>query len=131
MGKPPQTLLGRAILGQTRGRACMIRNWTLAALAAVVVLTGCGDKHASKSAPGTITSTQAAAPAPTKAPTTTQPARTTTTANARLAYWRKVVKAMNCPEVTDLELKRLAGNFSDRAESLIAIHDRQGELNCA
>jgi hypothetical protein len=25
----------------------------------------------------------------------------------------------------------LAGNFSDRAESLIAIHDRQGELNCA
>jgi len=40
-------------------------------------------------------------------------------------------KAMNCAEVTDLELKRLAGNFSDRAESLIAIHDRQGELNCA
>jgi ABC-type uncharacterized transport system auxiliary subunit len=108
----------------------MIRNWTLAALAAAVVLTGCG-KDVSESAPGTITSTQAAAPAPTKAPTTTQLARTTTTASARLAYWRKVVKAMNCPEVTDLELKRLAGNFSDRAESLIAIHDRQGELNCA
>jgi hypothetical protein len=49
----------------------------------------------------------------------------------RLAYWRGVVKAMNCPEVTDLELKRLAGHFNDRAESLIAIHDRQGELNCA
>jgi hypothetical protein len=49
----------------------------------------------------------------------------------RLAHWREVVKAMNCPEVTDLELKRLAGNFKDRAESLIAIHDRQGELNCA
>jgi hypothetical protein len=49
----------------------------------------------------------------------------------RLAHWREVVKAMNCPEVTDLELRRLAGNFSDRAESLIAIHDRQGELNCA
>jgi hypothetical protein len=108
----------------------MRRNWMLAALAAAVVLTGCGDKDASKSAPGTITSTQAAAPAPTKSPTITQPSRTTT-ANARLAYWRKVVKAMNCPEVTDLELKRLAGNFSDRAESLIAIHDRQGELNCA
>jgi hypothetical protein len=122
MGKPSQTVLGRAILGQTRGRACMIRNWTLAALAAAVVLTGCGDKDASRSAPDTTTSTQAAAPAP---------ARTTTTANARLAYWRKVVKAMSCPEVTDLELKRLAGNFSDRAESLIAIHDRQGELNCA
>lgn len=109
----------------------MIRNWTLVALAAAVVLTGCRDKDASQSAPGTITSAQAAAPAPTRAPTTTQSARTTTTANARLAYWRKVVKAMNCPEVTDLELKRLAGNFSDRAESLIAIHDRQGELNCA
>ena len=51
--------------------------------------------------------------------------------NERLAHWREVVKAMNCPEVTDLELKRLAGDFSDRAESLIAIHDRQGELNCA
>jgi hypothetical protein len=38
---------------------------------------------------------------------------------------------MDCPEVTDLELKRLAGHFNDRAESLIAIHDRQGELNCA
>jgi hypothetical protein len=38
---------------------------------------------------------------------------------------------MDCPEVTDLELKRLAGDFEDQAESLIAIHDRQGELNCA
>jgi hypothetical protein len=116
-------------LGQTRGRACMIRNWTLAVLAAAVVLTGCGDGDMSESAPGTVTSTQAA-----PAPTTTQPARTTTataTARERLAHWRKVVKTMNCPEVTDLELKRLAGNFSDRAESLIAIHDRQGELNCA
>jgi hypothetical protein len=131
MGNPSQTLLGRAILGETRGWACMIRNWTLVALAAAVVLTGCGDKDASESAPGTITSTQAAAPAPSKAPTTTQPPRTTTTASARLASWREVVKAMNCAEVTDLELKRLAGNFSDRAESLIAIHDRQGELNCA
>jgi hypothetical protein len=51
--------------------------------------------------------------------------------SARLTHWREVVKAMNCAEVTDLELERLAGNFSDRAESLIAIHDRQGELNCA
>jgi hypothetical protein len=107
----------------------MIRNWLLVALAAAVVLTGCGDKDASESAPGTTTSTQA--PAATKAPTTTQPARTTTTVSARLAYWREVVKAMNCAEVTDLELKRLAGNFSDRAESLTAIHDRQGELSCA
>jgi hypothetical protein len=123
------TLLGQAILGQTRGRGCMIRNWMLAVLAVAVFLTGCGDGDTSKSAPGTTMSTKAA-PAPTKAPTTTGPARTTIVSE-RLAYWRAVVKAMNCPEVTDLELKRLAGHFNDRAESLIAIHDRQGELNCA
>jgi hypothetical protein len=114
----------------------MRRNWMLAPLAVAVLavavfLTGCGDGDTSESAAGATTSPQAA-PAPTRAPTTTQPARTTTTiVSERLAHWRKVVKAMNCPEVTDLELKRLAGNFSDRAESLIAIHDRQGELNCA
>jgi hypothetical protein len=107
----------------------MIRNWMLAVLAVAVFLTGCGDGDTSESAPGTAMSTQAA-PAPTKAPTTTGPARTTIVSE-RLAYWREVVKAMNCPEVTDLELKRLAGHFNDRAESLIAIHDRQGELNCA
>lgn len=113
----------------------MRRNWMLAALAVAVLavavfLTGCGDGETSESAPGATTSTQAA-PAPTRAPTTTQPARTTTIVSERLAHWREVVKAMNCPEVTDLELRRLAGDFSDRAESLIAIHDRQGELNCA
>ena len=107
----------------------MTRNWMLAALAVAVVLTGCGDGETPGSVSGTATSIHAA-PAPTKVPTTTQPARTTTVSE-RLAYWRGVVKAMNCPEVTDLELKRLAGHFNDRAESLIAIHDRQGELNCA
>jgi hypothetical protein len=86
----------------------------LAALAVAVVLTGCGDGDTSERAPATTTSTQAA-PAPTKAPTTTQPARTTTTTvSERLAHWREVVKAMNCAEVTDLELKRLAGDFNDR-----------------
>jgi hypothetical protein len=125
------TLLGQAILGQTRGRGCMIRNWMLAVLAVAVFLTGCGGGDTAESAAGATTSTQAA-PAPTRAPTTTQPARTTTTiVSERLAHWREVVKAMNCPEVTDLELRRLAGTFNDRAESLIAIHDRQGELNCA
>jgi hypothetical protein len=103
----------------------MTRNRMLVALAVAVLLTGCGDGDTSESAPGT-TSTHAA-----PAPTTSGPARTTTTVSERLAHWREVVKAMNCPEVTDLELKRLAGNFKDRAESLIAIHDRQGELNCA
>jgi hypothetical protein len=108
----------------------MGRNWMLVVLAVAVVLSGCRDGDKSGSAPGTTTPTQAA-PAPTKAPTTTQPVRTTTIMSERLAHWREVVKAMNCPEVTDLELKRLAGDFEDRAESLIAIHDRQGELNCA
>ena len=122
------TLLRPAILGQTRGRPCMTRNRMLAALAVAVVLTGCGDGDTSESAPGTTTSTQAAT-APTKVPTTTRPAGTTV--SERLAHWREVVKAMNCPEVTDLELQRLAGDFNDRAESLIAIHERQGELNCA
>jgi hypothetical protein len=107
----------------------MVRNWMLAALAVAVVLTGCGDGDRSRGAAGATTSTPAAAASP-RAPTTTQPASTTTVAE-RLAHWREVVRAMNCPEVTDLELKRLAGHFRDRAESLTAIHDRQGELNCA
>jgi hypothetical protein len=107
----------------------MRRTWRLAALAVVVVLTGCWDGETSGSASGTTTSIHAA-PAPTRAPATTQPVLTTIVSE-RLAHWREVVKKMNCPEVTDLELKRLAGDFEDRAESLIAIHDRQGELNCA
>jgi hypothetical protein len=100
----------------------------LAALAVAVVLTGCGDGQTSEDVSGT-TSTHAA-PAPTRAPTPTQRAPTTTVSE-RLAHWREVVSTMDCPEVTDLELKRLAGDFEDQAESLIAIHDRQGELNCA
>jgi hypothetical protein len=108
----------------------MRRNFMLAAPAVAIVLTGCGDGETSGSASGTTTSRHAA-PAPTRVPTTTQPARSTTTVSERLAHWREVVKTMNCPEVTELELKRLAGDFEDRAESLIAIHDRQGELNCA
>jgi hypothetical protein len=103
----------------------MRRNRMLAALAVAVVLTGCGGGGTSGSASGTTTSTHAA-----PAPTTTQPAPTTIVSE-RLAHWREVVRTMDCPEVTDLELKRLAGDFEDRAESLIAIHDRQGELNCA
>ena len=102
----------------------MIRNWMFAALVLAVVLTGCGDRDASGGASGTTTLTRAA-----PAPTTTQPVPTTV--SERLAHWREVVRTMNCPEVTDLELKRLAGDFKDRAESLVAIHDRQGELNCA
>ena len=101
----------------------------LAALAVAVALTGCGDGETSGGASGATTSTHAAQ-APATAPTPSQPAPTTAVSE-RLAHWREVVRTMNCPEVTDLELKRLAGDFEDRAESLIAIHDRQGELNCA
>jgi hypothetical protein len=107
----------------------MRRNFMLAALAVAIVLTGCGDGETSGSASGTTTSRHAA-PAPARAPTTTQ-AAPTTIVSERLTHWREVVRTMDCPEVTDLELKRLAGDFEDRAESLIAIHDRQGELNCA
>jgi hypothetical protein len=129
MGKTHLTLClaGDPRLDQRTG--LMRRNWMLAALAVAVVLTGCGDGKTPESAPAT-TPTQAAT-APTGASTTKQPAWTTTTVSERLAYWREVVKTMNCPEVTDLELKRLAGHFADRPQSLIAIHDRQGELNCA
>jgi hypothetical protein len=37
---------------------------------------------------------------------------------------------MTCPELADLEAKRMAVQFNDQAESLIAIHDRQAELHC-
>ena len=107
----------------------MRRNRMLVTLAVAAVLTGCGDGKTSGGASGTTTSTHAAS-APTRAPTPTRPAPTTTVGE-RLAHWREVVRTMDCPEVTDLELKRLAGDFEDRAESLTAIHDRQGELNCA
>ena len=116
-------------LGQTRGQGRMTRNRMLAVLAVAVILAGCGGGDTSGSAPGTTTSTHAAS-APAMAPTTAQ-AAPTTIVSERLTHWREVVRTMDCPEVTDLELKRLAGHFNDRAESLIAIHDRQGELNCA
>ena len=106
----------------------MTRNRMLAVLAVAVILAGCGGADTSGSAPGTTTSTHAAS-APARAPTTAQAAPTIV--SERLAHWREVVRTMDCSQVTDLELKRLAGNFNDRAESLIAIHDRQGELNCA
>jgi len=107
----------------------MTRNRMLAVLAVAVILAGCGGGDTSGSAPGTTTSTHAAS-APARAPTTAQ-AAPTIIVSERLTHWREVVRTMDCPEVTDLELKRLAGHFNDRAESLIAIHDRQGELNCA
>jgi hypothetical protein len=37
---------------------------------------------------------------------------------------------MKCPELADLEQKRLAVQFNDQTESLIAIHDRQAALHC-
>jgi hypothetical protein len=107
----------------------MPRNWRLVALAAAVVLTGCGTGYLR--ARTRYHHVHPSCPSGNQGADTTRPARTTTTVSERLAHWRAVVKAMNCAEVTDLELKRLAGDFNDRAESLITIHDRQGELNCA
>jgi hypothetical protein len=64
----------------------------------------------------------------TRPATTAQP--TPTTVSERLAHWQDVVSTMNCSELADLEQKRLAIQFNDQTESLIAIHDRQAKLHC-
>jgi uncharacterized lipoprotein YmbA len=100
------------------------------ALVSAALLAGCGasdDNTAPQAAP---TATTAPAPAPT---TTAKPATTKatpTTVSERLAHWQEVVQSMQCPELNDLEQKRLAVQFNDQAESLIAIYDRQAKLHC-
>ncbi len=37
---------------------------------------------------------------------------------------------MNCDELATIEKQRMAIQFNDQAESLIAIHDRQAKLHC-
>jgi len=75
-----------------------------------------------------------AAPETTAAPKATTPATTTeptsTTLSERQRHWNDVVKTMRCPELADLEKKRLAIDFNDQTESLVAIHDRQAKLHC-
>jgi hypothetical protein len=55
---------------------------------------------------------------------------TGTVVSERLAHWRAVVKSMTCKELANLEKLRLAVDFNDQGESLVAIHDRQAKLHC-
>jgi hypothetical protein len=95
-----------------------------ALLLLAALLAGCGgtsDDNAPETNPAATT-------AATSAPTTAKP--TATTVSERLAHWQEAVKSMQCPELNDLEQKRLAIQFNDQAESLVAIHDRQAKLHC-
>ena len=94
-----------------------------AVLALPLALAACGGASTNESP----ASTTAAAPPATAGPTTRAPV---TTISQRLAHWRDVVQTMKCPELADLEQKRLAVQFNDQTESLIAIHDRQAALHC-
>jgi len=99
----------------------------IAAVLAAVLAAGCGTSDTGSS------SAEQTAP-PVKATATTTPATTkptpTTEANERLQHWREVVQGMSCAELADLETKRLAVQFNDQLESLVAIHDRQAKLHC-
>ncbi len=92
----------------------------LLALALVLVLGACG----STSTTGTPTATT------TAETTATTGAATATTISERLAHWREVAAPMGCAELATLEQRRLAVQFNDQAESLVAIHDRQAKLHC-
>lgn len=79
--------------------------------------------------------TRQVAPETTAAPTTqaapvTMTRPTTTTLSERQRHWNEVVKTMGCAELADLEQKRVAIDFNDQTESLVAIHDRQAKLDC-
>jgi hypothetical protein len=88
---------------------------------AAALIAGCGGETAPESAPLT-----SAKPKATSAPT--KP--TSTTLTERQAHWQDVVQSMGCPELAELEQKRMVVQFNDQAESLAAIHDRQAELHC-
>jgi glycerol uptake facilitator-like aquaporin len=91
----------------------------LLVLALALALGACG----STGTAGTPAATTGPAAATTGAPTAT-------TVSERLAHWREVVAPMGCAELATLEQRRLAIQFNDQAESLIAIHDRQAKLHC-
>jgi hypothetical protein len=84
-------------------------------LAVALVLAACGGSNGES---------------PTTSPPTEGTVAPTTAVSERLAHWQDVVKSMECPELADLEQKRIAIQFNDQAESLVAIHDRQSELHC-
>jgi hypothetical protein len=98
----------------------------LLALALALTLGACG----STGTTGTTAATTGPATATTGAATATTGAATATTISERLAHWREVVAPMSCAELATLEQRRLAVQFNDQAESLIAIHDRQAKLHC-
>lgn len=102
-------------------------------IAVCLLLTACSDGGDSNTATATTapaSATSTTAVITTRATTITKAKPTTTTVSERLAHWQEVVKSMTCPELDDLEQKRLAIASNDQAESLIAIHDRQTKLNC-
>ena len=116
--------------GRSRAGGCSwSTGWPAAGGPPPLALAAC--EGASTNEPPASTTT--AAPAATAAPTTRAPATTigpATTISERLAHWREVVAPMRCAELADLEQKRLAVQFNDQAESLIATHERQAKLNC-
>jgi hypothetical protein len=91
----------------------------------------CGSPDTKSTAAATTvkqaTATTARVTTTTRATTTRA---TTTTLSERQQHWNEVVETMRCPELADLEQKRLAVQFADQPESLVAIHDRQTELHC-
>jgi len=95
-----------------------------ALLLLAALLAGCGGTSDDTAPEENPTATKTATSAPTTAKATA------TTVSERLAHWQEVVKSMQCPELNDLEQKRLAIQFNDQAESLVAIHDRQAKLQC-
>ncbi len=94
----------------------------LLALVLAASLAACagGNSH---SASATTVPTTAVASTTTAAPATTA-------VSERLEHWREVVADMNCDELATIEKQRMAIQFNDQAESLIAIHDRQAKLHC-
>jgi uncharacterized lipoprotein YmbA len=98
----------------------------LLAVALALVLTACSAGSSTTSTPTTVQAT-ATTQAPTTTKTTEPPA---TTVSERLAHWRDVVRSMDCAELATLEQRRLAVQFNDQAESLVAIHERQAKLGC-
>jgi predicted outer membrane protein len=95
----------------------MRRTITVLAIGAVLLVAGCSAQE-----------TPDQPTAPTATTVTGHP--TATTVSERLAHWQDVVQSMQCPELADLEQARLAVQFNDQTESLIAIHDRQAKLHC-
>jgi hypothetical protein len=91
---------------------------------ATLALAACAPtEEAPQTASETVAPTTQAAP-------TTRPRPTSTTLTERQAHWNEVVRTMGCAELADLEQKRLAVDFNDQTESLVAIHDRQAKLSC-